>query len=72
MARELLEGESEHGDQLSEALHAVEDAVGGRVEHLVDDPAVGEEHGAVGVRGGDRVVGDHHDRLAELAHGACA
>ena len=32
-----------------------------------DDAAVGEEDGPVGVRGGDRVVGDHHDRLAELA-----
>ena len=36
---------------------------------LVDDLAVGEEHRTVGVRRGHRVVGDHHDRLAELAHG---
>ena len=36
----------------------------GRV-HLVDDPAVGEEQHDVGVRRRDRVVGDHHDRLAE-------
>ena len=33
-----------------EALHAVEDLLGRRVGHLVDDPAVGEEHDAVGVR----------------------
>ena len=31
---------------------------------LVDDAAVGEEQHPVGVGGGDRVVGDHHDRLA--------
>ena len=35
---------------------------------VAGDPAVGEEHHPVGVRGGDRVVGDHHDGLAELAH----
>ena len=40
----------------------------GSVE-LVDDAAVGEEHDPVGVRGRDRVVGDHHDRLAELVDG---
>ena len=39
---------------------------------LVDDPAVGEEHGAVGVGRGHRVVGHHDDGLAELAHRACA
>ena len=37
--------------------------------HLVDDAAVGEEHDPVGVAGGDRVVGDHDDRLAELVDG---
>ena len=31
--------------------------------------AVGEEHRTVGVRRGDRVVRDHHDRLTELTHG---
>ena len=40
--------------------------------HLVDDPAVGEEHDAVGVRRGDRVVGDHHDRLAVVGDAASA
>ena len=32
------------------------------------DHAVGEEHHTVGVRRRDRVVGDHHDGLAEVAH----
>ena len=36
----------------------------GRV-HDVDDAAVGEEHDRVGVGRRDRVVGDHHDGLAE-------
>ena len=53
----------------SEGANAVEDGVGGRGVEVVDDPPVGEEHGAVGVRRGDGVVGDHDDRLAELAHG---
>src|SRR5690606_14916597 len=52
-----------------ESLHAVADRVGGGVLHVVDDPAGGEERDAVGVRRGDRVVGDHHDGLAELVHG---
>ena len=34
------------------------------VAQLVDDPAVGEEDDAVGVRRRHRVVGDHHDGLA--------
>ena len=50
-------------------LHAVEHPVGRRCGHLVDDAAVGEEDDAVGVAGRDGVVGDHHDGLAELAHG---
>ena len=37
---------------------------------LVDHQAVGEEDHAVAVRRGDRVVGDHHDRLAEVVHAA--
>ena len=44
-------------------------ASAGRLVHLVDDAAVGEEDHPVGVGGGRRVVGDHHDGLAELAHG---
>src|ERR1700761_5683336 len=38
-----------------EAPHPVEDAVGGRAVHLVDDPAVGEEDHPVRVGGGHRV-----------------
>ena len=44
--------------------------LGGRVVQLVDDAAVGEEHDAVGVRRGDRVVGDHDDGLAHVVDGA--
>ena len=55
------------GRRASSARHAARArARGVGLAHLVDDPAVGEEHDPVGVRGGDRVVGDHHDRLAEL------
>ena len=43
---------------------------GGRAAHLVDDPAVGQEHHPVGVAGRARVVGDDHDGLAELVHRA--
>ena len=51
--------------QLSEGLHALEHAVGGGSGHQVDDVAVGEEHDLVGVARRVRVVGDHHDGLAE-------
>ena len=37
--------------------------------HRVDDATVGEEQHAVGVGGGDRVVGDHHDGLGEAVDG---
>ena len=37
---------------------------------VVDDAPVGEEEDAVGDRGRAGVVGDHHDRLAELVDGA--
>ena len=57
---------------LPEVLEPVEDALRGRLEHLVDDLAVGEEHDPVGVARGDRVVGDHHDRLVEVVDGAAA
>src|SRR4051794_39088897 len=53
----------------SERAHAVEDGIGGGLVDLGDDAAVGEEHGAVGVRRGDGVMGDHDDRLAELPDG---
>ena len=52
---------------VAEGAHVVEDGVGGRIGELVDDVAVGEEHHPVGVGGGHRVVGDHHDGLAEVA-----
>src|SRR6056297_772730 len=53
------------GRSVPEPLHAVEHSVGRGPVHLVDDATVSEEDDAVGVRRGDRVVGDHHDRLAE-------
>src|SRR5690606_34427728 len=46
-------------------LQAIQDGVGGGVGEFVDDLAVGEEDDAVGVGGGDGVVGDHDDGLAE-------
>ena len=49
-------------------LSSTASAVG--IAQLVDDAAVGEEHDAVRVRGRDRVVRHHHDRLAELLHRA--
>src|SRR5262245_12912113 len=55
---------------LPEPLHALEHLVGSRLPHLIDDPAVREEHDAVGVAGRGRVVGDHDDRLVHLVHGA--
>src|SRR5215468_4818940 len=54
---------------LLQALHAVEDRIGRGPGHLVHHPAVAEEHHPVGVRRGPRVVGHHHDRLAELVYG---
>ena len=53
----------------SERLDAVEDPGRVRAGHRVDDAAVGEEQHGVGVAGSDRVVGDHHDRLAEQVDG---
>src|SRR5258706_454337 len=48
----------------------VEDHVGRRVVEVGDDAAVGQQHGPVGVRRGDRVVGDHDHGLAELVDAA--
>src|SRR5580765_2168762 len=53
-----------------EVLHPVQHLLGGGVGHLVHDPAVGQEQHPVGVPGGDRVVGDHYHRLAEVPHRA--
>ena len=79
---EVLDGESEHGRislsatwsggrgaQSAQPTHVVEHGVRGRVGELVGDATVGEEHDAVRVAGRHRVVGHHHDGLAELAHG---
>src|SRR5690606_31121824 len=50
----------------SEGLHPLEHASGGRIVHVVDDAPVRQEHDAVRVAGGHRVVGHHRDGLAEL------
>ena len=65
---EGAEGDPQH-QASPEALHAVEDLLGGGLGQLVDDLAVGEEQHPVGVGRGHRVVGDHHDGLAEVGHG---
>ena len=52
-----------------QALHPVEHLLGRRARRLVDDASVAEEHDPVGVRGGDRIVGDHDDRLLVLVDG---
>src|ERR1700730_11672531 len=57
-----------HMALVPEAFHSVKHTLGGRVGHLVDDAAVGEEHDALGVAGRDRVMGDHHDGLSEIPH----
>ena len=66
---ERLEGGPPHGDQPPKPFMLLEHALGGRVGHRVDDPAVGQEHDGVGVGGGDGVVGDHHDGLAHVVDG---
>ena len=58
--------------ELAKLRHPLEHPLGRRVAHLVDDLAVGEEDHAVGVAGGDRVVGHHDDGLAELVDRALA
>src|SRR3954451_93601 len=55
---------------LPQQLHVVDGPLGRGFEHLVDHAAVGQEHDAVGVGGGDRVVGDHDDGLVEGVDGA--
>lgn len=51
-------------------FHLVEHEFGGRFKHLVDDFPVDQEHGTIGVRGGNRVVGDHDDGLLQIINGA--
>src|SRR2546422_1856469 len=53
----------------SQSLEPVEDGAGGRALEGVDEAAVGQEQGGVGVAGGHGVVGDHDHRLAELGDG---
>src|SRR4051794_21662592 len=50
------------GPLLPVLLEELEHPLGRRVLHLVDDPAVVQEHDAAGVRGRHRIVGHHHDR----------
>ena len=54
-------------DSVTEPLHAIEHEIGRRLGHLVDDLAVGEEDDPVRVARRIGVVGDHHDRLPEIA-----
>ena len=51
----------------AEVGEPVGDLLGGRREQAAGEHAVGEEDHLVGVRGGDRVVGHHHDGLALAA-----
>ncbi len=53
---------AQHGSAL-QSSEPVEDELRGGVGDVVDHPAVPQEHHPVGVGGGDRVVGDHHDGL---------
>src|SRR5215207_6488139 len=63
---------SRRNTSAAKVLHVVDRPLGGRLEHLVDDLAVGQEHDPVGVGGGHGVMRHHHDGLAEgvdgLAH----
>src|SRR5689334_5497720 len=56
------------GSEVPERLHAVDDLRGAGLEELADDVAVGQEEHPVGVGRRHRVVGDHHDGLAQLAN----
>ena len=51
--------------ELVEVGHLAGHGVGGGLVHPAGDPAVDQEDHRVGVRRRDRVVGDHHDGLAE-------
>ena len=52
--------------RLVKLLHQLDHVVGGARGAVLDELAVAEGDQAVGVGGGDRVVGDHDHRLAEL------
>src|SRR5499427_921925 len=53
-----------------EGGHPVQDGLRCGLVEPAGDPPVGEEDNPVGVAGSHRVVGDHDDGLAELAHAA--
>src|SRR5215467_7164754 len=53
-----------------EGGHPVQDVLRGGPVQPAGDPPVGEKDDPVGVARGRRVVGDHDDGLAELAHAA--
>src|SRR5215203_3979921 len=57
------------GGSVADPTHVVDHGIGCGVEELVGDAAIGEEDDAVRVAGGHGIVGDHHDRLTELADG---
>src|SRR3954447_9027738 len=50
----------------STLLQLFQDSLGGRVLQLARQPAVGQEHDAVGIARGARIVGDHDDGLPEV------
>ena len=54
---------------VADSTHVVEDGIGGRLVELVGDLAVCQKDDAVGVAGGNWIVGNHHDRLTELTNG---
>src|SRR6478735_2226418 len=62
-------GRTGRGEVL-QAGHVLEDLLALRVLDLVDHESVGQEDDAVAVRRRDRVMGDHHHRLAEVVHAA--
>src|SRR4029077_3374768 len=54
---------------VTEMAHDVEHAIRRRSVHLADDATIGEEHNAIRVRRGERIVGHHDDRLPQLRDG---
>jgi hypothetical protein len=61
------QGEREHGS-VPQVREPLGDSVGVGGFQLAGQPAVGQEHDTIGVGRGDRVVGDHHHRLAGIVH----
>ena len=54
---------------VAEGLHEVDDGICGRLEHFVNELAVGQHQNPVCIRRGHRIMGDHHDGLAVVSHG---